>query len=477
MTDEKYKELSLKEFTKAAEVYETDRAGVYKMCKKDYPDVLSELEREPFEDLLDCGCGTAPMLTLLHEKYPEKHLTGIDLTPKMIEVAKAKNMENVELVVGDCEDLPFEDCSFDAVICCQSFHHYPNVQKFFDSVQRVLRPGGRLILRDMTARTGAARWLMNNVEMPVINLAGHGDVHVYGKDEVRTLCTNAGLNMEIFEKRDFFRLHCVARRPVESRQVQLGDVEETALIPLCIKASESRRRAPRISDPKAVEIVSTLAIDTDKYDKYFSHEGVVARTVLIDETAGHLLEKYPDAAVINLGCGFDDRFSRLDNGSAHWYQVDLPDSIEVRKKLFAPHERQTLISADLSTDSWFEDIPKDRVTIVIAEGLLMYFTEEQVKTLLGQISENFPRGFLLAELMHPIAAKNDRMHDTVKHTNAHFTFGVKSGRELERYQPGWELIRETSFFTVMRRYSAVGKIGDTFMRKYMNRLAVYKFKR
>ena len=79
--------------------------------------------------------------------------------------------------------------------------------------------------------------------------------------------------------------------------------------------------------------------------------------------------------------------------------------------------------------------------------------------------------------MHPIAAKNDRMHDTVKHTNAHFTFGVKSGRELERYQPGWELIRETSFFTVMRRYSAVGKIGDTFMRKYMNRLAVYKFKR
>ena len=213
MTEGRYKELTLNEFTKAAEVYETDKAGVYKMCKKDYPDVLEELEKEPFNDLLDCGCGTAPMLTLLHEKYPEKHYTGIDLTPKMIEVAKSKNMEGVQLVVGDCENLPFENQSFDVVICCQSFHHYPNVQDFFNSVSRVLRSGGRLILRDMTAETKGARWFMNNIEMPVINLAGHGDVHVYGREEIRSLCEKAGLRLERFEKRGFFRLHCVARKP------------------------------------------------------------------------------------------------------------------------------------------------------------------------------------------------------------------------------------------------------------------------
>ena len=96
MNDNEYKELSIKEFTKAAGVYETDKAGVYKLCKKDYPDVLAELEKEPFDSLLDCGCGTAPMISLLHEKYPEKHYTGIDLTPKMIEVAKAKNIPGAE---------------------------------------------------------------------------------------------------------------------------------------------------------------------------------------------------------------------------------------------------------------------------------------------------------------------------------------------------------------------------------------------
>jgi len=213
MTDKEYKDLSRREFAKAARVYETDKGGVYKMCKMDYPDVLEELEKEPFNDLLDCGCGPAPMLTLLHEKYPQKHYTGIDLTPEMIETAKSKNLKDVELVVGDCEKLPFDDESYDVVICCQSFHHYPNVQDFFDSVYRVLRPGGRLILRDMTAKTAPVRWFFNHIEMPIINLTGHGDVHVYGVDEVGRLCDRAGLRMERGEKRGFFRLHCVARKP------------------------------------------------------------------------------------------------------------------------------------------------------------------------------------------------------------------------------------------------------------------------
>lgn len=213
MNSKEYKDLSVKEFTKAAEIYETDHAGVYNMCKKDYPDVLAELEREPFNDLLDCGCGTAPMISLLYEKYPDKKYTGIDLTPKMIEMAKAKKLPGVEFVVGDCENLPFEENSFDAVICSQSFHHYPNVQNFFNSVYRVLRPGGRLILRDMTTNSSVLRWIMNNLEMPIINLTGHGDVHIYGRDEVGALCKKAGLHMELFECRGFMRLHCVARKP------------------------------------------------------------------------------------------------------------------------------------------------------------------------------------------------------------------------------------------------------------------------
>ena len=75
MTDEEYKNMSVKEFTKAAKNYESDHAGIYKMCKKDYPDILEELEKEDFSELLDAGCGTAPMISLLAEKYGREERT------------------------------------------------------------------------------------------------------------------------------------------------------------------------------------------------------------------------------------------------------------------------------------------------------------------------------------------------------------------------------------------------------------------
>lgn len=213
MTSKEYKDLSIQEFTKAAEIYESDHAGVYNTCKKDYPDVLAELEREPFTDLLDCGCGTAPILTLLKKQYPDKHYTGIDLTPRMIEIARAKKLPGVELIVGDCENLPFAECSFDAVICCQSFHHYPNPQDFFNSVSRVLRPNGRLILRDNTMLTAPLRWFANHIEMPLSHLLGHGDVRIYSREDIRDLSKHAGMRLEIFEKRGFCKMHCVVRKP------------------------------------------------------------------------------------------------------------------------------------------------------------------------------------------------------------------------------------------------------------------------
>ena len=92
MKNEEYKKLSINEFTKAAGRYESNHAGIYEMCKKDYPDILAELEKEPFRELLDAGCGPAPMISLLAEKYPDRHYTGLDLTPAMIEQAKKKNI-------------------------------------------------------------------------------------------------------------------------------------------------------------------------------------------------------------------------------------------------------------------------------------------------------------------------------------------------------------------------------------------------
>ncbi|ORX85171.1 methylase [Anaeromyces robustus] len=212
-TSEEYKAMSIKEFDKAAEKYESDHAGIYNMCKNDYPHILEEIEKYgDFETLLDAGCGTAPMISLLKEKYPNKKYTGIDLSPKMIEQAKNKNLENTEFIVGDCENLPFNENSFDIVINSQSFHHYPSPQDFFNSVYKVLKPNGILILRDNTVKSSIGQWFANNVELKLANLMGYGDVRIYSLDEVREFCKNANLEVVKIEAQKSFRLHLVAAK-------------------------------------------------------------------------------------------------------------------------------------------------------------------------------------------------------------------------------------------------------------------------
>ncbi len=214
MTSEEYKRLSLQEFDKAAAKFDDNDPSVYNLCRRDYHDVLAEAAREPFADLLDAGCGTGAMLDMLKKDCPDKNYTGIDLSEKMIETAKKKHLEGVRFVAGDCEALPFPDDSFDVVTCSMSFHHYPNPETFFMSLRRIMRPGGRLILRDMASGSGFVMWFINHVEIPIANsVFKKGDVHCYTKADIQKLCAASHLKLERYEVRKGFRLHCVVRKP------------------------------------------------------------------------------------------------------------------------------------------------------------------------------------------------------------------------------------------------------------------------
>lgn len=208
-TAQEYKKLSIKEFNKAAHNYESDNSGIYEMCKEDYQPILDEIKKQNFKTLLDAGCATGPMLSLLNTEYPDKNYVGLDLSPKMIEIGKQKNLKNTDFIEGDCENMPLEDNSFDIVINSQSFHHYPNPIAFFKEVYRVLKPGGKLILRDNTA-SKIALFFINNISMKILNLAGYGDVKTSSIEEIEKYCNLSGLKIQKLEKQKNSRLHLVA---------------------------------------------------------------------------------------------------------------------------------------------------------------------------------------------------------------------------------------------------------------------------
>ena len=101
-------------------------------------------------------------------------------------MARPKRGEGVELVQGDAERLPFADGAFDVVLCCDSFHHYPNPRAVLAQFARVLQPGGILLLGECTAPAGVRA--VTNLLLP---LSREGDVRIYSARELAELLSTA----------------------------------------------------------------------------------------------------------------------------------------------------------------------------------------------------------------------------------------------------------------------------------------------
>ncbi len=258
-------------------------------------------------------------------------------------------------------------------------------------------------------------------------------------------------------------------------ELQFGDVQETALIPLAIKASETKRPNARIRDYKAKEIIDALGVDVSKFDPFLSHEGVVARTIMFREELKRLIHRYPDALCINLGCGFDDKFIQVDNGRITWFDVDLPDQIAVRRKVYEDRERCLMLEGSALDGEWTKNLPKREMTIIVMEGVMQYFSKAQVKKCLNMLCDSFPKGFLLAELHSPFLEKHGSHHDAVKNTNATFGWGTKTGKEYLELEKRLSFISERSYNEEMKKYSIRGKLFAIVGKNINNRLAVFKW--
>ena len=233
-----------------------------------------------------------------------------------------------------------------------------------------------------------------------------------------------------------------------------------------------------IHDSKAVEIIRTLGIDTKPYDKLLSHEGVIARTLMLDRQLREIIKQNPSTVIVNIGAGFDNRFERVDNGHIQWFDLDLPDTIELRKKIFEEKERVRMISGDVLSDKWCEKVREAVLKsacrpVFIAEGLFMYLTLEEITKLFKVLIANFSNGLMIAEQNNKLMVKNSKHHDTVKNTNAVFKSGTDSAQEIVNLIDGIRLISEHSFNEEMKKYTLCGKAFALLFPKMNDRWATF----
>jgi SAM-dependent methyltransferase/acyl carrier protein len=105
--------------------------------------------------VLDVGCGRGGTVALMAETFGAKAV-GVDLSPEAVAFCRRTHRQKTKFEVGDSENLPFKNRSFDAVTNLESSHTYPNLRAFFAEVSRVLKKKGRFLYTDLLP---AERWL------------------------------------------------------------------------------------------------------------------------------------------------------------------------------------------------------------------------------------------------------------------------------------------------------------------------------
>lgn len=172
--------------------------------------------------------------------------------------------------------------------------------------------------------------------------------------------------------------------------VDLGEVQETLLIPLYGTALDARHEEPMLGDRRADEIVAQIDCDFTKF-RGPSLSGSVLRSSIFDGYVRDFLEEHPDGIVVDLGCGLNSRFERLDNGRVRWFDLDLPDTIALRRRFFEDTDRRTMIEGSILETDWFDTVRAGGGPVfLVSEAVLLYFDASVVHRALRGISAGFP---------------------------------------------------------------------------------------
>jgi O-methyltransferase involved in polyketide biosynthesis len=239
-------------------------------------------------------------------------------------------------------------------------------------------------------------------------------------------------------------------QPMTTDKIQFTKEKETMLMTLSGRATQSQWKDPILRDPWAEEAMRHIDYDMSKTLKGVSSWGmwkdigcivIATRAATFDQLTNQYLTDHPDATVLHVGCGMDSRVFRVDPpASAQWFDVDYPDVVDLRRQLFPERDAYHLIGASLEDLSWLDEVPRDRPGLLIAEGVLHYLSETEVKALLNAVVAHFPGGQMIFDICNPFIVK--RAGSNVGGTGATYKWGLDDPQDIQQLEPKLELIKE-----------------------------------
>jgi O-methyltransferase involved in polyketide biosynthesis len=243
----------------------------------------------------------------------------------------------------------------------------------------------------------------------------------------------------------------VTAAKVDFSSVRWGSVEWTNLVTLYLRAYESRSRRPILGDHIAAEAVDRIDYDFKRIHRTSlpaSNQYLVAlRAKQLDDWCAAFLARHADAVVLHLGCGLDGRGFRLaPPPSVLWFDLDQPAVVELRRRLYDDTDSYRMIGSSVTDPQWLDHIPTGRPTLVVAEGLLMYLQESEVRQLLERLTDRFDSGELLFDTLSALAPRLSKVL-----TRGIITWGIRDARDIETWNPRLRFLEQTSMLAGYRK--------------------------
>lgn len=187
-------------------------------------------------------------------------------------------------------------------------------------------------------------------------------------------------------------------------------------------------------------------------------KGVIARTVVFDELVKNFIEKNPDCTVVNIACGLDTRFYRMDNGKITWYNLDLPETIAIRNQIFVESGRVSTIGISALDPEWPKEVKARGKMLFIIEGLSMYLTAEENGRILKIIKDNFDNAYILMECLAKAWVKKEGIEKSIQQTGSKFVFGADYFEDLGNMTEGYHKIKDDNILRGMALFSPAYKL-------------------
>jgi O-methyltransferase involved in polyketide biosynthesis len=243
----------------------------------------------------------------------------------------------------------------------------------------------------------------------------------------------------------------------EKISIDLGNIQKTLLLPLWGRAVESQREKPFLIDKTAVNIMSRIDYDfstiTDNINR-LTQFAWIARSLNFDSSITHYLFIHPKATIVNIGCGLDTTFERVDNGLLKWYDIDLPDVIMLRKEFIEENERRKSIACSFLEDSWFQQIKQEENILFLAAGVFYYFEENQIKDFLLKLAVSFPGSELLFDAASPRGVKvaNEKVIKAGgMDKSSVLKWGIENTKKIQSWSSRIQILNEYPLFRNVRK--------------------------